>query len=325
MKKCFHYLLFVFFSCTALNAQEIRFSQFYASPIYLCPSTAGAFDGTRIVANYRDQWPGIPNTYLNYAFSIDHYFPQYNSGLGFLATRDTRGDLGYSTTNLAFDYAYDIKFLKKFHLRPGMQFAYTSNGINLGQIRTRDQMVAQNNAPATFPDFNNNSYIDAAASAIAYYRSYWMGFKVDHLAFPTQVLNSKDPIPLSINFFGGAKFSWNGRPFENRGDNIMLAYNFSTESSFKQLDIGFLMLKKDVEFGMFYRGIPAADKNFGSDAVILCIGYIFQNINFCYSHDFTVSGLSQSSNGANEVSLIILIDKDMQPKKKHKALKCPKF
>lgn len=317
MKRGILIFWFIIFSLFSIYSQEIRFSQFYASPLYLCPSTAGAFDGTRIAANYRNQWPGIPNTYLDYAFSIDHYFEQVRSGVGFLVTRETRGDLGYNTTNLALDYSYDIKFFNQVHFRPGIQFAYTINGISLSKL------ILQ--SPTTAPEYTNNSEVDAAASAIVYYQSYWMGTKVDHLAFPTQVVNSKDPVPLAINFFGGAKFAMNGKKYEDHGDNIMLAYNFSSESNFKQLDIGFLMQKKNVEFGIFYRGIPAADKSIGSDAAILCLGYIYNNINFSFSHDFTISGLSQSSHGADEVSLIILIDKDMHPKKKHPAIKCPKF
>ena len=42
-----------------ISAQDAHFSQFYANPLYLSPSLAGATDGARIILNYRNQWPAI--------------------------------------------------------------------------------------------------------------------------------------------------------------------------------------------------------------------------------------------------------------------------
>lgn len=47
------------------GAQIIQFSQYYAAPLFLAPSYAGVCNGSRISANYRNQWPeiGMFNTY----------------------------------------------------------------------------------------------------------------------------------------------------------------------------------------------------------------------------------------------------------------------
>ena len=43
-------------------AQDPQFTQFFANPIYIAPSYAGASTGQRVIVSYRDQWSVIPNT-----------------------------------------------------------------------------------------------------------------------------------------------------------------------------------------------------------------------------------------------------------------------
>ena len=69
--------------------------------MYLAPSFAGATQQHRIASTYRNQWPGIPNSKLvTYLFSYDHYFANFNSGVGFLFMRDVAGSGNLSTTNI---------------------------------------------------------------------------------------------------------------------------------------------------------------------------------------------------------------------------------
>jgi hypothetical protein len=68
------------FVCLGINAQDPHFSQFYSNPLYLATSFAGSSLGSRVVLNYRDQWPSVPGTYITSSFSFDHYFPKIKSG-----------------------------------------------------------------------------------------------------------------------------------------------------------------------------------------------------------------------------------------------------
>jgi len=43
------------------NGQDPQFTQFYANPLYLAPSFAGATQQDRITAVYRNQWPELNN------------------------------------------------------------------------------------------------------------------------------------------------------------------------------------------------------------------------------------------------------------------------
>ena len=80
-----------------VNGQDPQFTQFYANPLYLAPSFAGATAGDRITMAYRNQWPElVSGVFVTYGFSYDHYFENFNSGVGVLITRDVAGtgDLG---------------------------------------------------------------------------------------------------------------------------------------------------------------------------------------------------------------------------------------
>src|SRR5690554_5696545 len=74
-----------------VQAQDLHFSQFYAAPLYLSPSLAGATDGARLAMTYRNQWPGISTAFSTMAVSFDNFFPAFNSGLGLQLIQDRAG------------------------------------------------------------------------------------------------------------------------------------------------------------------------------------------------------------------------------------------
>jgi type IX secretion system PorP/SprF family membrane protein len=306
-------------------SQDLQLSQFYAAPLYLAPSFAGTADGLRVVANYRDQWPQVPDAYLTYMFSVDYNFAKYNSGAGFMVARDQKGELSYHTTNLGIYYSYDILIAHKVHVRPGLQFLYSLNGIDLSKLRMRDQIVLNTPTSNTIPVFESNNYSDAAISVLAYTEKFFLGSKIDHLFLPAQIPGGKESIPLKIDVFGGAKFRFHGKLLKPKSEYFMFAFNFRTMAIFSQLDLGLMGVIKSFQMGLWYRGIPVIKSNPGSDAVILSMGYIYRNVVFGYSHDFTISGLRSYSNGANEISLILLFDEVGHGKKKRTAIKCPEF
>jgi hypothetical protein len=92
MKKIFLLAISaVVLSFTQVKAQDIHFSQYYASPLTLNPALTGLINGDfRAVANYRGQWFSIPTTsaaapYNTYQGSFDaSVFRKKlkNSGLG---------------------------------------------------------------------------------------------------------------------------------------------------------------------------------------------------------------------------------------------------
>ena len=119
-------LLYIYISS---SAQDPQLTQFYSAPLYLAPSFAGATQQHRVASTYRNQWPGVSEAYVTYAFSYDHYFSSFNSGLGLLLFRDEAGSGDLSTTNVGVNYSYDIQVADLWHIRPGLAFLYSQNSL----------------------------------------------------------------------------------------------------------------------------------------------------------------------------------------------------
>ena len=86
------------------KGQDPQFSQFYASPLYLGPSMAGAGESSRVILNYRDQWPKLSGRYITYALSFDHFIHRYKSGVGLLLLHDNAGKGKLTTTQIGLNY-----------------------------------------------------------------------------------------------------------------------------------------------------------------------------------------------------------------------------
>jgi len=76
-------LVFSLMSLTSL-AQDIQYSQYYANPIYLNPAMTGSSGMTRFGVNFRNQWPGLDQTFLAYTAFADHFEERLNSGFGII-------------------------------------------------------------------------------------------------------------------------------------------------------------------------------------------------------------------------------------------------
>jgi type IX secretion system PorP/SprF family membrane protein len=65
--------------CGKMVAQDLHFSQFYASPLTLNPANTGWYNGDwRISGNYRQQWKAIDNRpFSTYALGVERQFAHY--------------------------------------------------------------------------------------------------------------------------------------------------------------------------------------------------------------------------------------------------------
>ena len=205
-------ILSLAFLCLISNGQDPQFSQFYSVPLYLAPSFAGATQEHRIATTYRNQWPGLPGAFVTYAFSYDHYFANFNSGIGLLIMRDVAGSGDLSTTNVGMQYSYDIKLTDFWHIRPGLHILYTQRGLNFAKLLWGDQ-ISPSGTTTTIevPSLNNKGDIDASLSLLAYSDRAWGGFAVDHLFRPNYSLYGDESQQWPMKFSALADTRWSAR------------------------------------------------------------------------------------------------------------------
>src|ERR1019366_2560737 len=333
MRKVLQIVFFVFIFYTNLaKGQDMHFTQFYASPLYLNPAFAGANVCSRVSLTYRDQWPGISKTYKSFLCSADHYMQKYNVGFGFLFGNDVAGTGQLQTTIINNMISYGLKLSRKFGMRVGFQPGIGIRSINFNNLLFGDQIARGGNVPTLEAPTQTKIYVDVGAGALLFSEKYWLGTSFYHLTQPnTSLLNDEATLPLKYSVHGGGKFPLNegeNDPFQKR--YISPAFNYYGQQKFSQLDIGFYYTQYIFNLGFWYRGIPilkAYQPGYSNnDAVAIIVDVQANRMNIGYSYDITISKLSNSlSNGANEITLSYQLCKFKTKSNKYLVIPCPKF
>ncbi|MCK4662344.1 MAG: type IX secretion system membrane protein PorP/SprF [Bacteroidales bacterium] len=332
--KIYIITLFVCFKQFVFS-QDPQFSQFYATPLYLSPSFAGISSGSRVVLNFRDQWPKMPGRFITFAVSGDHNLRSLKSGVGILITRDQIGSGKLSTTNVGGLYSYRIKINRNWTIRPGLHLMYTQKSIDYYSLNFVEE-VHHGTQIGEPNEYLNNQYVDFSSSILTYNKDFWLGSTVDHMLRPNQALmGGNNRVPMKFSFYGGLKVNIRGRmrALKASAENITFAFlykyreqkNLTFKQQNSQFDLGLYWSKTPIVVGLWYRGIPIIKENKGSDAIILLFGYKVDEFSVGYSYDFTVSRLIASTGGAHEISIIYLFNVSKYRKAKREMIPCPHF
>lgn len=338
MLKGLHILAGValFFYLIPVKAQDPMFSQFYANPLYLSPSYAGASPkGSRLALNYRNQWPAIQQTYQTYNVSFDHYFDKINSGVGLFFLSDVAGSASLYTNGIGFQYAFDFPINHQWHVRPGLSFTYLYTGIDYNKLVFYSEVADPGTDYRGVLPIERQEDFDAGVSILTYNELHWVGLTAGHLMRPNIYFYGnhigKEEFnywqSLKFSFFGGTKIRLRGNLLKYYKESLTLAYLFEHQHVYNQLNLGAYYHKNPLVFGLWYRGIPIGRQYKGgrSESLVFLAGYkVSDLINIGYSYDFTISALNISSGGAHEISLIWDFH-IRERKKKPSALPCPDF
>jgi type IX secretion system PorP/SprF family membrane protein len=310
-------------------AQDMHFTQFYASPLYLNPAFAGADVCSRVSLTYRNQWPGISKTYRSYLASADHYFVGKSIGAGILFASDVAGSGDLKTTLVNAQVAYEARLTKKLFMRLGLQPGIGIRSVNFSKLVFGDQI---RNGGATVEDPTQTKvFFDIGAGTLFYTAHYWAGFSAYHLNQPNQSLRQEPDgiVPVRFSFHAGGKYALNEDETEDlKKKFVSPAFNYRHQNKFDQLDIGFYYIQSMFNLGFWYRGIPLKHYEPGysnNDAIAVLVGLRTPRFNCGYSYDITISRLSSLSHGAHEITVAYQLCKLKKKKKYRLLVPCPKF
>jgi type IX secretion system PorP/SprF family membrane protein len=322
LRKLLIVILFLVFVWN-VNGQDPQFSQFYANPLYLGPSFAGAVDGSRIAMSYRNQWWESSSPFRAYSCSYDHYFSTFNSGVGINVFSDVSGSSNLGSLNIGLHYSYNFKVFNVWHIRPGLAFYYVEHGLD-GKLLFIDDIIHNSNyTGAPVQSSQHSRDIDFSSSALVYTKGFWIGSTVDHLLTPSiSLYASESNIPIKWSIYGGYEFRRKGKLLKPSDETMTFAFIYKKQESIQQLDLGVYWHNYPLVLGLWYRGIPFVNSQRG-DAMIFLVGIKTRSFNIGYSYDFTISNLLSSVRGSHEVSLSY---KFLLPKRSKKGgVPCPEF
>lgn len=130
-----------------LFSQDVRFSQFDATPLLINPGLAGMGNGySRANANYRSQWSSIKNSFSTAAISVD--FPIFSEKMnwkkGYLGTglsfyTDKAGDGKLATNEINFVISSVLFVSEKSKISLGFMGSYIQKSVNPDNIKWDSQ------------------------------------------------------------------------------------------------------------------------------------------------------------------------------------------
>ncbi len=328
------------------NAQDPRFSQFYASPMQLNPAMTGVFEGRwRAVLNYRDQWQSVLDNVPYRTFSAS-YDMRYNIvardylAFGISALGDQVGESSFRQTrgHLAMSYLKQLSggTQNSQFLVAGAQAGVGQNSIDYTNlwfsqqfdINTETLDISQPTGEST-PEATD-MFVDINAGLLWYALfdddfSVYAGGALNHINAPNvSLFNGQNDVllmrwvghagaqlPLSDNFSLLPAFSLMGQGESNSltmGMNVRYSNNDFNEIA--------------VRLGGWVHLSNNGESNSHMDALIISTILELDKFNLGFSYDINTSSLVNATNsrGTYELSFIYI-----HPENRRIRVKCPKM
>ena len=328
-------LLFSFYNAFS---QDPNFSQPYANPVYLNPAYCGSSGGMRIIANHRDQWSRVPGTFTTTTFSMDVSEPCMRSGWGINAMRDVEGEgfLNTSKAGLIYQYGFLTNIRKRTYIGMATGASFGTMSIDWDKLEFSDQFHPHDGkiygSGALRPENLKRNFADMDFGIIINHKFYYKlskdenmwtaGLAVHHLyqAGETIMGDSKENfMPRRYTLHGGVNLGVRGNK-RLRGGYVFphFAFNYQPTATFKpaftDLTVGVNAYKIPFLLGLAYQNAqtPAHLKNTNALSIIAGFQQPFRenmtSYQITYSYDINLSGLSFSTYGSHELSLVIFFD-----------------
>jgi len=328
-RRTFFTVIFFLVCLWTANAQDPEFSQFYANPLYLNPALTGATACPRLAGTYRNQWPGLGNSYNTYSFSYDQGVGFLHGGLGLLVIADRAGGGSLNTTTIGLSYAYKFNITERLNASLAIRGSYYQRRIVWENFIFEDQIDPRSGEvvrPTSEPQPGNSTIkaVDFSAGMFLDYDGLvYGGFAVDHLTQPRNGFYIDNDSRLQMKYTAHAGSVINlkqGYAYDDdREFSISPNILYQQQGSFHQLNLGAYLTFDPLVCGLWFR------HNFENpDAVIILVGVHYKNLRVGYSYDLNVSNLFSVSGGAHEVSASWQLP-CYERKRKIRAIKCPRF
>lgn len=322
------YALALLLSSQVLSAQDVHFSQYWATPMAMNPAMCGKFNGLmRFTFDYRNQWFTVPTinakgTYQTYQASVDaNVLPTERTnnrlGVGLMFFNDKAGDgaLQTNTGMLSLAYHQSLSRYGHTHLSLGLQAGIVSKRINMQSLIFETQL-SDFGWNQTLPNQEPYSgkqilYGDVTIGALVTSRpkqrfGFNIGYSLHHLSQPRESFlgdpNNRLPMLHVVN--GGCEFT---RGYDNEW-TIAPTFLFMMQANATQFNIGLGLNYRTVNEniavfgGAYVRGVDAAILNLGVDVFNTRMGVSY-DINYS---DFRAASKAQ---GAIEVSVVYIFRK----------------
>jgi len=330
MKNLYLTFFIIFMMLSLVSAQDIHYTQFYASPLNLNPAAAGVFYGDyRFAANYRNQWSALANAYNTMSLSYDMklFKRQLDGnyiGVGVLLNEDKAGDAKYQTfqANIALSFNKTLNADQNHFISVGGQYGYAQRSVSFSNMTWDNNWDGNEYNPnfigsSGYETINQSFWFSDLSAGIMWHYNpsqmtkYTLGFGMLHINEPNinfiTTGNSQDVLYRryvihTTDFFAmgeaanlylvpSVMYTWQG-PAKELDFGSFLMYIMTDRSRYTKF-----RGEIDLSFGLFLRA---------KDAIMPAVRVGIRNLAIGLSYDINTSKLNEATGGSGgfEFSLI---------------------
>lgn len=306
-------------------AQDIHFSQFDETPLFLNPANAGTPHEVRAIANYKSQWQSVNAPFKTIAVSVDGRLlkkKKHQIGMGLDFFSDKAGDGQIKTTQINYSLSSIIHLNNNSLLSAGLMAGYVLRSANTAALSWGNQYDGLTyDAARPSGELNqqtNFSYADLGAGLQYSYGSREMYMTANNAKRFNIGVSVFHPHQPAYSFYGDAtklyaKFVFHGDgAIGIKNSNLVLkpSYIVFIQGPAKEITPG-LSFQYILEGDSKYTGI----KKFtaisiggyyrAADAAIALVKFEYNSCTIGFSYDINLSKLKAVSNtrGGFEISL----------------------
>lgn len=277
---------------SAMAQQEAHYSQYMFNGLVLNPAYAGSRDQVSANILYRNQWVNVDGAPVTTSFSVHGPSANLRHGFGLTLVNDDIGVTRDLAVNL--DYAFRIPVGEEAKLALGLQGQIANYRANLDQVRTANPGNPNSTPDPAFTGNAVNMWLPNVGAGIYFNsKNFYIGASSLHLI--QNDLNEEDALQAQryLHVFGTAGLILNLGKVVQLKPSTLVKY---TEAAGVQFDanLSFLFAEK-VWIGASYRT---------EDAVVGLVQFqITPQLSIGYAYDYTISDLTDYSNGSHELML----------------------
>lgn len=293
------------------QAQDVFFSQPYATRLHLNPAFTGLLDDASVTLAYRSQYPTLIGTLQTSQLAADYRFKDQRSAVGLLISADRGGSLDMTRFEGGFTYAYRAKLSNGLYVSAGAHAAYGSQRISYGNLVFGDQYDANGqllgNSAEQIPQvYEPVHYATLGIGGLFYTENFWGGLAASHLNQPVVGRADATILPLRLSVHGGYKYYFLKTTVKRQYREVSLsptvAYTYQGGS--ERAEVGLIGTWTPLTAGLTWRGVTPGPGQTQQSLVAL-LGVAWNGFRFAYSYDVSLSRFSREVGGAHEVTLCL--------------------
>lgn len=312
--------------CFFSQAQDYHFSGFMPNMVYVNPAVVSLSEAGEAGLTYRNQWPGIPATFVTYGAEVVVPVKSLSSGIGVSLLNHSQGGGVFNHTTATLHYGYRFMLNNNWQVGAGLSAAWVMKQFDADALVLPADVLndlGYGYGAVTYGNYSRH-YPDFSVGMVARNKDVLsFGFSVSHVTRPVDTpgsIGGRLPVKY-IGFFsarvGGGR---NGTGFSAEPGLF-----FSKQHSHNELiwGSGFNIVPQ-VMLGAWLRQNLA----FNMDAAIITAGISWKKYNIWYAYDVNLKKIRFLSTkmASHEVTFLYRFEyNDKHKIKRFRKSECPAY